>query len=281
MNQPKWQLPTSRISGLHRHWALICFILSGVAAALIFSLAYNAQTGYITGTPVNALLTALVICELAISALLVRSAPIYINEGNRTAISRVATLILHITIIFCGVMATSGCNDAYFSIDAIKKIDSSGFLPSDILKGGLFISSVAVFLSSPSLRKKDVKYGIMSQTNGYATIFFCIIGIAILYFNMSVEMNNPQKLYLQFALAAICLSTLYTMKDKIQGKNSRLSLFFKLSSISIAPIASISTFIAFVKDGKHFPTAYFYFAIAVCVYAIAQVIDITFSQKQE
>ena len=282
MNQQKMKLPTSRIQGMYRQWALICFILSTIAASLAFTLAYNPQTGYISNTAIDILLAALVFFELIISATISYSAPMYINEENRTALSRVTTLILHIAVIFCGVMAAAGCNNAIFSIDAIKGVSGSAFLPSYILRGALAASTVAIFLSSPSLRKTTDNYTVASQINSYSTIFFCIFGIAILYFNMTVEMNNPQKLYLQFSLASICLSELYKMKAKIQEKGGNcLSSLFKLSTIFIAPIAAISTFIALAEKGKNFPAAYLYFAIAVAVYAIAYLIEIIFSAKSD
>ena len=178
-------------------------------------------------------------------------------------------------------MAAAGCKNAIFSIDAIKGVSGSAFLPSHILRGALAASVVAIFLSSPSLRKTKDAYTVASQINGYSTIFFCIFGIAILYFNMSVEMNNPQKLYIQFSLASICLSELYKLKAKLQEKGNRLSLLFKLSAIFIAPVAAISTFIAFAEKGKNFPVAYLYFAIAVAVYALAYLIEIIFSAKSD
>ena len=281
MNQQNSKLPTSRIQGMYRKWALISFILSTVAASLIFTLAYNAQTGYISSTIAGILLPALVIAEITTAAVIVRSTPIYINEGNRTTLSLLTTLFLHIIVIFCGVMASIGCKDAHFSIDSISKISSSPFLPSYILRGLLLISAVTVFLSSPALRKSNGSFSISSQINGYSTIFLCITGIALLYFNMSVEMNNPQKLYLQFSLAAICLTKLFELKSHIQNKGSRLCSFFKISSIAIAPISAISTFIAFAEKGKNFPTIYLYLAIAVSVYAIAHVIEITFFTNTE
>ena len=280
MNQQKTKLPTSRIFGMYRQWALISFIISTAAASLTFTLAYNAQTGYISSTAVRIILTVTAFCELLISAIVARSAPIYINEENCSALARVTTLILHIAVIFCGVMAAAGCKGVPFSIDSVKKLDANALFPSYILASILAASSILIFLSSPALRKVKENYSITSQINGYSTVLFCIFGIAILYFNTSVEMNNPQKLYLQFALASICLAKLYEMKSRIQEKGNRLFFFFKLSSISIAPIAAISTFIAFAEKGKNFPSAYLYLAIAVGAYALAHVIEIVFSPKQ-
>ena len=280
MNQQKSKLPTSRISGMYRQWALISFVLSSLAASLTFTLAYNAKTGYIADTTVSIILIAIVFLELAISALVARSAPIYINEGNCTALTRVTTLMLHIAVIICGVMAAVGFKNAIFSIDAIKRAGGSSLLPSHLLKGLLMAVSATVFLSSPSLYKSKKNCLLASQINGYSTVIFCVIGIALVYFDMSVEMNNPQKLYLQFALASICLATLYDMKSYVQGSGKRLSLYFKLSSISLAPIATISTFIAFAEKSKGFPTAYLYLAITTGLYAIAYVIKIVSSAKQ-
>ena len=277
MNQQNSKLPTSRIKGMYRQWALICFILSTVAVSLVFTLAYNAQTGYINSTAISILLAALAFGELILSAVISRSAPLYINEGNRNTLYRVTTLILHIAVIFCGVMAAAGSKDAIFSIDATE----NAILPSYILRGALAAAAVITFLSSPALHKEKSNHSIPTQINGYSIILFCIISIGILYFDMSVEMNNPQKLYLQFAFASICLSELYDMKSRIQKKGNRLSTFFKLALISIAPIATVSTLVALVEKGKSFPAAYLYFAIVTGAYALAYTLKIIFSASKE
>ncbi len=282
-NKDTPQQTHSTSSGNYRIWAAISLVASAIIAALTFTLAYNSQTGYLVGKIASILLVSAILIELAISLILVRANRIYINDGNRTTLLRVATLILHLAVIFCGVMAVIGSKNMIFSIDSLKNTAKGDgtVLPSDVLTVAIVVLSAIIFLSSPALRRVGSGYGAADQINGYSTIFLCILGIALLYFDMSVEMNNPQKLLLQFSLAAICLSKLYEMKSHIQGKGARTSLAFRLFSVTFAPMAATSAIIAFAAKGKSFPAFYLYFAIIVIAYALFYTVEILSSAKEE
>ncbi len=282
-NKEQVQSPQTARSGNFQIWALIALIVSIATAAFTFTLAYDAQTGYLIGKAANVILVLIVSAELVASLVLVRSNRIYINDRSINSFSRVLTLILHLAVIFCGVMTVIGSKGMIFSIDASKNVGNANasLLSSDVLMIALLFISATIFLSSPALRKSSGSYRAADQINGYSTIFLCILGIALLYFDMSVEMNNPQKLLLQFSLASICLAELFEMKWKIQGKGERASLSFKLFSIILAPSAAVSTFIALAAKSKPFPASYLYFAITVIAYALFYVVNILFSSKEE
>lgn len=282
-NKDTLQQTHSAFYGNYRIWAAISLVASAIIAVLTFTLAYNAQTGYLIGKIASILLVSAILIELAISLILVRTNRIYINDGKRTTLLRIATLILHLAVVFCGVMAVIGSKNMIFSIDSLKNTAKGGgtILPSDVLSVAIIALSAMIFLSSPALRRVGSGYGAADQLNGYSTIFLCILGIALLYFDMSVEMNNPQKLLLQFSLAAICLSNLYEMKLHIQGKGARTSLAFRLFSIAFAPMAAASAIIAFAAKGKSLPAFYLYFAIIVIAYALFYTVEILSPAKEE
>ena len=97
-NKDTLQQTHSIPSGNHRIWAAISLVASAIIAALTFTLAYNAQTGYLVGKIASILLVSAILIELAISLILVRTNRIYINDRKRTTLLRVATLILHLAV---------------------------------------------------------------------------------------------------------------------------------------------------------------------------------------
>ena len=266
----------------HRIFAPIALLLSAAISALVFSLSYNADTRYIVTSPISIAFYAIIIAELAAAILFASSYFQPTLTTDNGTFTRISALILHIAVIICGAMVMATSKNMVFSIDALKSVGNnrSSFRASDLLKAILLLSSASIFTSSPSLRKTRESYGTSCQIHDYSTIFFCISAIALLYFDMSVEMNNPQKMLMQFALSSICLMTLYKMKWNIQGNSARISRLFELFTIILAPAASISTFIAMSERSNSLPAPYFYLAIAVAAYAIDRAVAII-AQKEK
>ena len=132
-----------------------------------------------------------------------------------------------------------------------------------------------------ALWQKNKNRDAFALISGYATIIFCISAIAILYFDVSVEMNNPQKLFIQFSLASVCLSTLARMKLSVNGKGLRLFVISSTCSVLLCPIAAISASASFFANSKPISHFYFFIALSLAARAIYDMLTAYFSSVRK
>ncbi|MBQ8409298.1 MAG: hypothetical protein IJY39_10595 [Clostridia bacterium] len=78
---------------------------------------------------------------------------------------------------------------------------------------------------------------------GLFHIAFCIVVIAKIYLDFSVEMNAPLKLIIQFTAAASMLSTLSELRVLSGGCSLKRYLATKLLLITIAPLSCIAVLV--------------------------------------
>lgn len=273
MNDIQNNIPNvkSKAQKLYRICAPLFFVISVAAAILVFTLSYNADTGYLINSPLAILLTVIVISELATAAAI----SFFSNnasECDNNIVTRIATLISHIALLVFGVMALIKENGAIYSLPATTIA---------IIKAIFLILCIAAFLTNPTFTESCAKSKIFPVVNLCSTTVLCIAAISLLYFDLSVEMNNPQKLYIQFSAASVCLSSLFEVKSLVNNKGAKLSSFFKLSTIALSPIAVVSAITAYTSGDKFFSDFYFFFSIILAIYALTYLCRATIYNKEE
>jgi hypothetical protein len=83
---------------------------------------------------------------------------------------------------------------------------------------------------------------------------------------------------LQLALAAICLSSLAALRVLIYGNGTRLFIFAKLCSATLAPAATVAAIFARNSGEKFFSSFYFFTAIIIGAYAVSDAVTLLFSK---
>lgn len=256
----------------YQFFSLVFFCVSTASGVLAFTTAYKAETGYL----INSFQKTLLYIVIAASLILAAFATFTVKKNSeikcRAAVDNMTYLISSLATAYCGAMAVIFGKGAKFQI---------GDNVITFLKIILLISALAAFLFNPAIWQRNKNRDAFALISGYATVLTCISVIAILYFDISVEMNNPQKLLIQFSAAAVCLSTLLKMKLAVYGKNLRSLIFTRLLSVALCPIAAISAFTAFFAKDKFFSEFYIFVASMLAVHGIMSAIRLFFSDIKE
>ena len=173
----------------HKICAIAFLWASITTAVLAFTLSYNAETGYLNSSFSATLLTIIVVSELVAAAIVALKTPATVSCTSKT--SNVIALILHVAVTYCGAMAIIRENAMIFplnnnAVTAIKAVFS--------------IAIMLAFLTNPAICKRKEELSVTEIINSCSIVVFCLCAISLLYFDLSVEMNNPSKLYLHITL---------------------------------------------------------------------------------
>ncbi len=95
---------------------------------------------------------------------------------------------------------------------------------------------------------------------GFAPTFFCALLIAYVYFDMTVAMNNPQKLLLQFGFASLMLYCTSELRFVLCKPAPRLYLGFGSLALFFGAVGFIGCFVAYLC-GASANTDYFSLAL--------------------
>ena len=245
----------------------VLLIVSTVVSIIAFTLGYNAETGYLVKPFATVILYAAIGAGIILAIWCALSAHKESTISFNTKIYLPTLLAVHIVAASCAPIA---------SISGAKFV--IGGTAVTFIKAIFVICCYVAFITTPAMQylKRDVK--IISPINHAATVVFCLSAIILFYFDHSVEMNNPQKLLLQLALAAICLSSLAALRLLIYGNGTRLFIFAKLCSVTLAPAATVAAIFARNSGEKFFSSFYFFTAIIIGAYAVSDAVTLLFSK---
>ena len=252
----------------------ILLAISVMASIPAFMLGYNAETGYLIKSPATIALYVIMAGSIISAALCAFSAKKDSIISYNSKISAPASLVLHILTVICALLATSAIPQAKYSAGATAVL---------VLKSVFFASALISFLTNPAIWSKSKNKDSLNLISGYATVLLTLCTVALLYFDISVEMNNPQKILIQLSMAAICLSELSKMRMKIYGNGIRLLTFARLTVLILSPAAATAALVAHFAKSKAFSSFYLLTAIIAGAYAIFYVLTLFFSraEKQE
>ncbi len=111
----------------------------------------------------------------------------------------------------------------------------------------------------------------LTLASGYLQIIFCLLLIALLYLDHSIEMNAPVKLLAQFSLAAVSLGTLSELRIHL---NRSFAGMYVLSAIfsAILPItAVVASSIEILTDPVKYSRVYLAVPLFTLSFAVPSV----------
>ena len=245
----------------------ILLVISTAVSLFAFASGYNEKTGYLIKSPGTIALYVVIAIGVLFAAWCALSTPKnHAISYNKKAFIP-ASLLLHMISACCIPLAT---------ITGAKFVIGSSMISA--IRTLLIVCCWVALITTPLIQLLNRSLIVLSPINTCVTVLFCLSAITLFYFDHSVEMNNPQKIFLQLALAAICLSTLATLRLLIYGNGIRLFTFAKLCTAILSPTATVAALFARSSNEKFFANIYFYVAIIVGVYAIFDAFTLLFSK---
>lgn len=145
--------------------------------------------------------------------------------------------------------------------------------------GGLSAFSLAIILSALFAVTLSL-YGLfpisdgLSVASGYMQIMLCILMIAKLYLDHSLEMNAPVKLLGQFALVSVMIGTLSDVRILIGRSRAGLYLFTKICVAVLPTVATVGALIGIVTSPEKYSSIYLVAPLFALSYAIPSTIKL-------
>ena len=113
--------------------------------------------------------------------------------------------------------------------------------------------------------------------SGMASIVFCLIIIIVLYFDLTVELNSPLKLLVQFATAALAIDLCMELRDTATAVSTGAFIASKVLMISLCSVA-FTVLLCAVNSGAELPdnayliySAYTFSYVPAAIYSLFTV----------
>lgn len=223
----------------YRIYKTVTFVLA-LAAILVTTLTIctrtNAGSRYVSSSPL-ALLFYIII---AIGSLFSLSASFVLKKSNKYLTSQ-NTLITKVVNIL-PIAGSLVC--LFFSLFSLSD-KSAGAMP-------IVISLTAIFAVLYHLSYSIAFPPTLRLISGYGQIIFCVVIIAQLYLDFSVELNSTAKLMLQFSLVAMMLNTISELKITIGKPSASQYMMAKSLLLCLAP----TSFVMITMMQIGFPTLF-------------------------
>ena len=117
--------------------------------------------------------------------------------------------------------------------------------------------------------------------SGFLQILFCIFVIAKLYLDLSVEINSPIKLLLQFSAAAIILCTMADMRRSLDMCSAPLFCASRLLMLACGVTNTIALFAEIVPKADKYGELYSVYSLIFITCAIKAAVELfTFSLNE-
>ncbi len=258
--------------------ALSALILISTALGVIITLfCVDGQTGYFTPS----IFTTLFFTAMAISAALSISAFIIFDSKALSLSSRVRALPLRLMYI----LPSAAVCICFYAI-ALQEYRSSPVsaprFPTLAGSVGSMIFAAAFLLC--------IMYSIshifqsfnksLKLISGIMQIALCLYIMITLYFDLSVELNSPFKVLIQFSAATLAISTCMELRDLTTGVSIRAFIAAKalLCAISVPTFAvTICSEITEISLKDQIYPAYSLFFIACAICSAVELCGIKFS----
>lgn len=142
-------------------------------------------------------------------------------------------------------------------------------------EGDRLLIILSILALSPIFFNKSPRLPIaLKLSAGFLQAIFIIISIAHMYFDMSVELNNPVKLFLMLASAAVLLSTLGDLRLHLGRCSRGYHVGSKLLASVFCLCGSMIGFFAKGAQIERFSSLHFSLSIFFAAYAIYAVYDL-------
>lgn len=216
----------------YRIASIIATLLTVIIGTIAFILRSDSVGSYFERLPFKTLLYILIILDILIAL----SASFIFKGKEKIDIENCARPK------FLYLLPALASAYIYFSL--CKQIVT--FKP-DALSVVLLISAVfsQIFISSEYIKTGKT----LTLISGFLHIVFCILVVAKLYFDWSIELNAPLKLLIQFTAVISALSA--TADLRVLTDNCSLARFMRVKSI-LLPLSLLSGIGAFIEAITHY-----------------------------
>ena len=252
---------------IFRYISSVLLFLLTLSCIISFTSGYESETRYFQISWVNLPLAA-----IAILSLLSAISTAIIFKGCDTAPHA------NINLRLISILPTIAIIRAMIHV-AVKEI-SSLFEAAELGRSATFdtwaplLLLTAIFAVIYNLLEIFPINRILKLICGALQIIFCIVLIANLYIDFSVELNSPAKLLLQFSAAAIIIYTLAGIRRELKIPNAPLLLASSLITAGMGIANAVALFAEFIPNADKYNNDYSVYPIIFIAFGIKATVDL-------
>lgn len=232
-----------------------------ISAILAFTSGFESELRYFNNSPISIpfAITAIVTLALAVSSLFTLKGcsterypePLFRFVSILPTIA-VIRLVFHVIWSELSRLADAAENGTEATLDVWSLI---------LIVAAVF-SVIYNLLEIFNLNK------ILRMISGLMQIIFCIVAIAKLYIDFSIELNSPIKLLLQFSAAAMILCTLSDLRGELDIPNATIFSLSRICSASLGLVSAAALFAEILPSADKYADYYSVYALVFVAYGI-------------
>ncbi len=265
--------------------SFIIALLSALLRSVSFVTSFDTEIGYFNGSLFSAAVTYLMVLGCIFAAVCY----FFISKEAKLPVKLDgAPNSVFFTSCFAGFVLLADfaykifgmiVDDRFKKIIAIfapnKPLDNAYFMRATALIeifGVLASLIAAVYFFLRATKKSNSKLAVWL---GFFPILRALTGVALVYFEMEIQMNHPSKMMLQFALIAVMLCLLYELRFGVSEAHPRPRLYFVSACIAfiLSFTCGVSEMFAYLAGylgrGDFFAEAFF--CLTMSLYILARL----------
>lgn len=245
--------------------ALVCSL--AVACIIAFTVGFEPELRYFRNSPLTIPLTV-----TAVATVVLALSAFFLFKGKNAALRResplrflamlpmiaILRLIIHIAIGLITNAVPSPSNDAQATLDPW-------------MIGILVTAAFAVIYSLSEIFRINKAFEIIS---GFLQILFCILVIAKLYIDFSVEINSPVKLLLQFSATAIILCTMADLRRSFDMCSAPIFCASRLIMLALGSASAIALFAEIIPEADKYGELYSVYPLIFIAFAVKAAVEL-------
>ena len=258
------QSPSSKdlaLFNLYKIGAVAATILTALMSIVLFGNNMQAHSRYFNNSSAvrfSLVLLALNICFALTPFVLLHGGAS--KTGSIPKICRCLFLIPSVTALFCACLVLFRSD---FGVMTIALSTASLF-------SAIFTASYAVKMPKA-----------LSLISGYLQIIFMVLIISHLYMDLTVEMNAPIKLFIQFAAMAAIINTLADLRILIGKESVALFTFAKIAYLILSIFIAVAALIEVVPNIDEYGICYLLFPIYLFALSVPVAMQFFFTVLHE
>ena len=243
--------------------AIAIFIALAVASALAFTRGFESDIRYFKDSPLTVVLA---ISSVAALGLAVSS--LFVFKGQK-ATSHPEPLFRFVAMLPMIAMIRLIIHFIWSEYSRLAQSSEKATLDVWVI----FIVITAVFSVIYNLSEIFEMNKPLKLISGLMQIIFCIIAIASLYVDFTVELNSPVKLLIQFSAAAMLLCMLADLRKELDLPNAAAFTLSRICSVSMGLVSAVALFAEILPNADKYPDSYSVYALVFIVCGIKSAVE--------
>jgi ABC-type proline/glycine betaine transport system permease subunit len=243
--------------------AIAIFIALAVASALAFTWGFESDIRYFKDSPLTVVLVI-----PSVAALGLAFSSLFVFKGQK-ATGHPEPLFRFVAMLPMIAMIRLIIHFIWSEYSRLAQSSEKATLDVWVI----FIVITAVFSAIYNLSEIFEMNKPLKLISGLMQIIFCIIAIASLYVDFTVELNSPVKLLIQFSAAAMLLCMLADLRKELDLPNAAAFILSRICSVSMGLVSAVALFAEILPNADKYLDSYSVYSLVFIACGIKSAVE--------